>query len=59
MYIVKHLGAFYTGKFEIDGVVIMVNHSNVREHAKVFNSKEEIKEEMKNVDNYDYEIEEA
>lgn len=59
MYIVKHLGAYYTGKFEIEGVVIMVNHSNVKEDAKVFNSKEEIKEEMKNVDNYDYEIEEA
>ena len=59
MYIVKHLDAYYTGKFEIEGVVIMVNHSNVKEDAKVFNSKEEIKEEMKNVDNYNYEIEEA
>lgn len=59
MYIVKHLDAYYTGKFEIEGVVIMVNHSNVKEDAKVFNTKEEIKEEMKNVDNYDYEIEEA
>ena len=59
MYIVTHQGGFYTGKFEIDGVVIMINHSNMREDAKVFKSKEEIKEEMKNMRDYDYKIEEA
>jgi len=59
MYIVKHLDAFYTGKFEIQGTVIMINHSNRKEDAKVFKDKEEIKEEMKNIDNYDYIIEEA
>lgn len=59
MYIVKHMDAFYTGKFEINGVVIMINHSNMKEDAKVFNTKEEIKEEMKNIGNYDYIIEEA
>jgi hypothetical protein len=58
MYIIKHLGSYYTDKFEIDGVVLMVSHSNVREDAKVFNTKEEIEEELKNVKNYDYEIEE-
>lgn len=59
MYIVKHLDAFYTGKFEIGGTVIMINHSSEKSDAKVFNTKEEIKEEMRNIDNYDYIIEEA
>lgn len=59
MYIVIHQDSYYTGKFEINGVVLMVEHSNVREDAKIFNTKEEIKEEMQNVKNYDYIIEEV
>lgn len=58
MLIIKHNGAYYTDKFEINGTVIMINHSNVKEHAKIFNNEEEIKEETKNMENYEYEIEE-
>ena len=59
MLIIKHNGAYYTGKFEIQGTVIMINHSNVKEDAKIFNNEDEIKEETKNMNNYEYEIEEV
>ena len=59
MYIVKHLGAYYVSKFECGGVVLMIEHSDQRNDAKVFNTKEDIKKEMENVGKYDYEIEEA
>lgn len=55
---IKHNGSYYTGKFEISGTVIMINHSNVKEDAKIFNSIEEIEEETKNMNNYKYEVEE-
>lgn len=58
MLIIKHQGAYYTDKYEIQGTVIMICHSNVKEQAKVFNNEEEIKEETKNMKNYEYEVEE-
>ena len=53
-------GSYYTGKFETGGVVIMISHSSEKEDAKLFNTEEEIKEELKNVgEGYKYTIEEV
>ena len=50
-------GGYYTGKFETGGVVIMISHSDQLEDAMKFDT--EIKEELKNVNNYEYTIEEV
>lgn len=52
-------GGYYTGKFETGGVVIMISHSDQLEDAMKFDTEEEIKEELKNVNNYEYTIEEV
>jgi len=59
MLIVKHNNDYYVGKFEIKGVVIMINHSSEKQDARRFKNMQELEEEMKNVENYDYEIEEV
>lgn len=51
--------SYYTGKFETGGVVIMISHSDQLEDAMKFDTEEEIKEELKNVNNYEYTIEEV
>lgn len=57
--VVMHQGAYYRGKFEIQGTVIMINHSDQLEDAMRFKNEDEIKEELKNVKNYDYIIKEV
>ena len=52
-------GGYYTGKFEVNGVVIMISHTDQIEDAMKFKTEEEIKEELKNVKNYNYDIEEV
>jgi len=41
-YIIKQYDdCYFTGTFEVQGTIIMVNFSNVKEDAKIFNDYDE------------------
>lgn len=36
MYIIKNYDSYFRGTFEVGGTIIMVNFSNMKEDAKIF-----------------------
>lgn len=58
-YLIKSCGDYFTGTFEIDGTIIMVNFSSEKKDAKLFDTEEESKKMLNRINDGRMEIEEV